>query len=97
MENQNTDILSLLLPQEVKIYPNPANKYLIIEWGGNTEELAELIIYNTLGQVVKQVTLSSSEKQQEISLPNLPSGMYICKLFSDNKSIYEEKIIIQQP
>jgi hypothetical protein len=81
----------------VTIYPNPANNYLVIEWDLKAAKSGVLIIYNTLGQVVQQTTLNPRKGQQEVSLPNLPSGMYICKLFFDNKSVHEEKIIIEQP
>jgi hypothetical protein len=80
----------------VTIYPNPANNYLIVEWDLKAAKSGALIIYNTLGQIVQQTILNPREGQQEVSLPSLPSGMYICKLFFDNKSVHEEKIIIEQ-
>jgi hypothetical protein len=98
MEHQTTDIdiLNLLLPQEIKLYPNPTSTYLMVEWDFKFIESGECMLYNSLGQKVLQVALDREERTQEVSLPNLPTGMYICRLRFDNKAVHEEKIIIEQ-
>jgi hypothetical protein len=70
-----------------KIYPNPANDLLKIELINSGE--AELTVMNTVGQVVKTVTLNEMNNAVDISA--LSSGLYMLKV-SQNGSVYTTKI-----
>lgn len=73
-----------------KIYPSPAlsNSTLSIDYSLHNEmntffSIAELTIYNSLGQFMSQELISSNfplEGKVTIDLPYLPSGQYILKL-----------------
>jgi len=54
----------------VKIYPNPANEYLIIEG----EDVTSVIIYNNIGQIVKNIT--SKSDRNTINTTDLVGGLY---------------------
>ncbi len=68
--------------QEIRIYPNPADKVLNIE----TSYDIEVKISNVLGKTV----LSSKEKQ--ININNLPQGVYIVKIETDKGTITKKVI-----
>lgn len=59
--------------QSLNLYPNPANDVIRLEGIG---ENTEVRIYNTIGALVKVVTISDGE---EISISDLGSGIYIVR------------------
>ncbi|OIP00193.1 MAG: hypothetical protein AUJ98_08840 [Bacteroidetes bacterium CG2_30_33_31] len=58
---------------DIKIFPNPAKEFLII----NSTQISEIEIFNIEGELVKKVICNGSETK--ISLANLSSGVYILK------------------
>ncbi|HCS21995.1 MAG TPA: hypothetical protein DIW47_15805 [Bacteroidetes bacterium] len=63
------------------IYPNPANELLFIEWTGEADEYFALEFYGLDGKLVKATTLErKGEMVSELSIGDLPSGLYILKL-----------------
>lgn len=74
------------------IFPNPFNTATTIQTIDDLED-ATLLIYNSYGQLVKQMKNLSG---QTISLhrDHLPSGLYHIKLTDKNKVIGIDKIII---
>ncbi|WP_310554571.1 endonuclease [Flavobacterium sp.] len=72
---------------DVKMYPNPTEKYLVIDGLVNQ---ANIEIFNTIGAKVYSEIYNKNEK---INL-NLSSGIYLVKIVSDNKSVIK-KLIIQ--
>ncbi|MBX2892456.1 MAG: T9SS type A sorting domain-containing protein [Saprospiraceae bacterium] len=58
------------------IYPNPANDLLNIDYRsiGNTD--VQLLIFNSQGQIVRQVSLQAEVETVQLSLQNIPVGVY---------------------
>ena len=69
-----------------KVYPNPAADYLLIEVEGDLEPTWQLV--NLLGQVVQH------GKGRQLQVADIPRGMYILQLESDQKSA-THKIILR--
>ena len=67
----------------VKVYPNPATDYLFIK--------SDLNYQSTLYNVAGQRVLESSSKQ--LNVLDLPTGVYLLQLKSENNSISTFKII----
>lgn len=63
-------------PLEINVYPNPCTDYVMID----NQEGKDAILYNTLGQVIKSFSISSS--QEKISMQNLNSGLYYLQVGS---------------
>lgn len=61
----------------LKLYPNPVNSILTVELD-KFEDNSIVEITNTLGQVLKQETISSS--LVEVSMDDLNSGIYLVKI-----------------
>ena len=75
----------------LKLYPNPVTSVLTIELE-KFEENAIVEITNTLGQVIRQKTLSSNII--ELSMDDLSSGIYLVKI-KIGDSQYVQKVIKQ--
>ena len=74
------------------IYPNPCGGKFFIEMESPLSSDNRLEIFNILGKKVYQAKLTS--EKSTIDLSEQPSGVYIARIFSGNKS-YIEKIIKQ--
>ena len=72
--------------ESVGVYPNPASDIVRIE--GIT--VAEVQVYNALGQMVKTVKDSN-----EISVAGLPEGVYMLRIADDEGKVYTNKITIR--
>lgn len=76
----------------VKIYPNPAIAQLYIELDGAIGEEFRFQLYDLLGKEVDRQIIS--EQLNIISLPAIPSGMYIYTISSGPKEIEVGKLNI---
>jgi hypothetical protein len=66
-----TAVKDFMQRDDIKIYPNPAKEYVIIEYNGQTTERVEIL--NSGGVRVVDTKISSG---QHINISNLPSGIY---------------------
>ena len=65
---------------ELRYYPNPVKDVLTIS---NTAAIDDVVIYNTLGQIVLQER--SAGKDALIKMASLESGTYLVRIFSNNQ------------
>jgi sugar lactone lactonase YvrE len=80
---------------EFVLYPNPTNDIVYLSTGRSTEQLEnlKLIVFNTLGQIVNEIPIRSSNMQ--ISTRNWgASGVYFVKIVDDSNNIVTTKKII---
>ncbi len=79
----------------VKIFPNPANNYLNVEFGTVAGGKCRLNILNILGHIIysdHNISLKSHQSIQ-INIKDYPEGIYIIRIQTDHNFIYQEKII----
>ena len=81
----NSDYEQVTETNDVYLFPNPANHELIIS---NMIAIETLRIYDSSGQVVKQLSVDS--KKMTVDVTNLPSGNYILELKGDNNSVTKQ-------
>ncbi|MDZ4204095.1 MAG: Omp28-related outer membrane protein, partial [Bacteroidales bacterium] len=73
------------------IYPNPANDVLYVAGG---ERYNTLQIFNVVGQLAKTVGNFSSQKGQDgIYVGDLARGVYIVKLYGDDRETFTRLVI----
>lgn len=60
----------------IKVYPNPANNYLVVDWEG--EMYTHLDIYNSQGQLMKSIMRTGGREYLDVSL--FRSGTYIIQM-----------------
>ena len=78
--------------------PNPATESTIIVYELFSDGFAEIKIYNILGQIVQTEKLGVKKEgvyQTEISLKNLPSGIYNYALFVNGVRVDSKKMAVQ--
>jgi len=87
-----TSIAELNYVLNINLFPNPFSFETIIQTNEKLNN-ATLTIYNSLGQMVKQI---KSIREQTITLQrdNLTSGIYFIQLTQDNKTLATDKLII---
>ncbi len=83
---------SLTENESVKIYPNPVHSNASVHISTPAKN-ASLNIYNLYGEKVKTIE-NISEKEIELSINNLPAGIYFIAFRQDDKIITTSKIII---
>jgi hypothetical protein len=77
-----------------QIFPNPAQDAFKVRLSNNNSEHGTIIIYNAVGQVVKTVELgSASVLENNISITELPAGIYVVKTTLGNKSSARRLIV----
>ncbi|MFN0216286.1 MAG: T9SS type A sorting domain-containing protein [Saprospiraceae bacterium] len=69
-EMNNQDVMS------VRIYPNPTNNSVTIEYSGIGSSNNQFLLFNTLGQVVKNITLPDGQGSLQLPLRELSEGVY---------------------
>ncbi|MCJ8292471.1 MAG: T9SS type A sorting domain-containing protein [Crocinitomicaceae bacterium] len=75
----------------IKQFPNPASGR--INYSLNGEEVSQLVIFNSYGQIVKHVILENESGTIEIG--NLVSGIYICSYEGENGTVKRVKLIVK--
>jgi hypothetical protein len=75
--------------QNVKIYPNPVQDRLMIS---NTNGIKNIVVYNTLGQQIRQLTVDNNE-QLSIDTNDLPKGIYTVQLQKTNGNMITKQFV----
>jgi len=78
----------------IQCFPNPADNYLEITSSKLLDGESNLIIYNILGEEIKNYQYSNFGNNQNIDLDGLASGSYILE-FENNTKISRHKLIIE--
>ncbi len=79
---------------KLKVYPNPANSKINIDFTGENSSFYTVKMTNLLGERVIQKTVPKGNKgfQKTIDISNLPTGVYILEVeFDDNH--YTQRVI----
>jgi hypothetical protein len=79
-------IESYLLDRKITLYPNPTTNVLNIKLGTSNSLPDNYTIYNMLGQVVLQQSVSELN-DLTVNTSNLSKGMYFIKIATDNASM----------
>ncbi len=88
----STGVIEDSIKKIISVFPNPFISSTTIKTNGNLK-YANLTIYNSYGQTLKQINNISGQTVY-LSSDNLPSGIYFIRLTEENKIIGVEKIII---
>jgi subtilisin family serine protease len=80
----------------LKVYPNPATHMVTLDFETSSVCLIKISITDITGQVIRTFSIDTSEnkKQFEISLQNIPAGIYLLNVY-DREVSMTRKLIIQ--
>src|ERR1051325_10408749 len=88
-----TDVPSINFPfPSINIFPNPFSFETILKTN-NSFENTTLVLYNVLGQEIKEIK-NISGQEYILSRGNLKDGIYFICLMQDNKRIMTTKLMI---
>lgn len=79
--------VTAFLDKHVKIYPNPASKFLVIQQN-NAIKIKSVAIINVLGKQVLNTTAYG-----KINVENLPKGLYFATVDTDEGTLVKKVII----
>jgi hypothetical protein len=69
---------------DIRVYPNPTNGTVFIDFSDRIYTTMEIRTINTLGQIVNISDYKMVEKTVELDMSNLPGGIYHLEVISDN-------------
>ena len=81
--------------KRLSVYPNPNNGQFTIQLPKRLGRTSNLIIQNTLGQIIHQESTESANNLAEINLENVASGLYLITIRNGN-NIYNTKLLIEK-
>ena len=82
---------------QVLVYPNPASGKLSLAFGQPADaSRADILIYNVLGNLVRQVEISSPAHTETLDIGELQPGLYILRI-QWGKVLLNKKIIVEPP
>lgn len=94
MENEPVQIFLNEHSYVSKIYPNPNNGLMQLEYTLEDEQTGELEIWDVAGKILQRYSLNQKKKYLEINAPALTSGIYFYKIKINNETIVNDKLII---
>lgn len=90
--NSATGIGNEVKAATLRVYPNPANSQLIIEYPGNVTGNEHISIYNSIGQLMN-VSLTTLPQKTIANIADLPNGVYV--VLFQNGQTSESKLFIK--
>jgi len=83
-------------PREFRIYPNPTDSEVTVELQTHEQYTnVHLYVYNIFGELIACDPVEEYPYgfRKTLTLENLPPGIYMVQVFSDEQNIYSGKII----
>ncbi|MBI1225223.1 MAG: T9SS type A sorting domain-containing protein [Bacteroidetes bacterium] len=77
----------------IKIWPNPAQDFVQLQMEG-VHGTAQFQILDVQGRVLKSILVENGQSDAELSVSDIPNGMYLWRLVKQEGKIYSGKIAI---
>lgn len=78
---------------EVKIYPNPAQAFLTIEFDNKESDLIQVQVIDVHGKLISKSVFNSSRHTLDVN--DLPGGTYLIRLQSDEASYFKKVVVLK--
>ena len=83
--------IALIDPALVAVYPNPAHEQFTVQ--SNSVEINEIAIFDLTGREVLRT--EAWDNHCTINVSQLPAGLYLLKIHSENQAVIVKKLVIQ--
>jgi hypothetical protein len=83
------------LDENLEVYPNPANSTLYIEMSEETGDNAAFNLFDITGREWKPETVKGYGANWEMTISNLPEGIYMLRVRSGNATAVRRVVIIR--
>ncbi len=88
---------AVVLPADVKVYPNPAKETVNVDLGAFMGKAVNIRITNTLGQAMEEVRIEEVQHQvEQIALSNYKEGIYFVVIKAEGYEAMTKRLVIQQ-
>ena len=94
VEDMFMGINSLNNSGKIKIYPNPSNGKFTIDVE-NGSAIQTIKVYSIIGSLVKEISVSGTNKSIDIDMTGINEGMYIVKVEGAGKTFTQKINIIK--
>lgn len=93
IKSDQAEFKSLKVESELKVYPNPSksNKVTV---ESNQNDLSEIGITNLAGKQIFKKNYQFPESKSEIELTDVPNGIYLIKIKTDDNRVVAKKLIV---
>lgn len=91
-KNGNVGIDELNSELTLTAYPNPASSLVTVNYS-NADNHSTLALYNMTGRKVREIALGNNEGSVQLDLSNLPAGIYMYGIESNNRISNLKKLI----
>mgnify|MGYP005749316913 CR=1 FL=1 len=80
----------------LQVYPNPNSGKFTVSFATSKTEKVKLVLVNSIGQVLFENTQNrvAGNHEQQISLDNLPTGVYILQVHTSGK-VLNKKVVVK--
>jgi hypothetical protein len=82
------------IARDIKIYPNPANNSITVEYSFNNTQKGQIEVYNLTGRKIVSQLLNGNENRVILNTNNWESGIYTYKIIVDNNIVMINKLTI---
>ncbi|WP_420318785.1 T9SS type A sorting domain-containing protein [Ekhidna sp.] len=79
---------------DVSLYPNPADKEVILEFAFPLSDKTEWIIYDQAGREVQEGEMSKGTKKLTVETTEMPSGLYFIHLYGEDRKRQSKRVIV---
>ena len=76
----------------IKVFPNPANNQILVNWNSDLEEVLSISLINGIGQELIQSDIA----EPTIDLTSLSSGIYFVKLSSKYQTFIKKVTVVKE-
>ncbi len=88
----STSIPLIAIP-EIKIYPNPASDYIIINQSEATD--MHYTLYDVQGRLIKKLVINEAHQHTMWDISNVERGIYFLEVRCGQKRIRSEKMVVE--
>ncbi|MGQ0828762.1 MAG: T9SS type A sorting domain-containing protein [Bacteroidota bacterium] len=88
------DVLDNIKNRTFKLYPNPNNGVMILDYSLSKNEQGSIMIYDVTGKLIVQYELNNANEQISISDEQLINGIYFYHIKVNDKILSSNKLVI---
>jgi hypothetical protein len=77
-----------------QVYPNPSQGNVWVSFSDETTDHSFIRVLNLTGQILNDYPITSKQKQVEVDIRNLPSGIYLLQVFKNNACLGTQKMTL---
>ena len=89
------ELLNIEPPKQLKVYPNPSDDYVIIQYQAEKEIPGSVVeVTNMNGSIVKSITIANQQDQVVVDTRSWKTGVYIATLKANGNPVESIKFTI---